>query len=118
MKEAQFILVVIDFKNESTVDSNFISTVLEKLRLGVYKNKSILISKHSLLVKMNSNDLNVYYLNPKYHIDEIFSELFEKEVNVSVSQNNLNIYCFPIAIEDFQDELQSFTKEIEYLKNT
>ena len=117
MKEAQFILVTIDYKMESYEDPKFIPLLLEKLRLDVYKNKSILISKHTLLVNMNHDDLNVYYLHPKYHIDNIFCEIQEKEGYLSVEQNDLNIYCFPIAVENFEDELSSFSKEIEYLNS-
>lgn len=35
MKTAEFILILIDYKNNSFEDSKFIPTVLEKLRLDI-----------------------------------------------------------------------------------
>ena len=118
MKDAQFVLVTIDYKIKSNEDQKFIPLLLEKLRLEVYLNKSLLISKNTLVVKMNHKDLDVHYLNPKYHIDNIYCELQEKDGYLLVEQKDINIYCFPINLKDFEDQLSEFNLEIEYLKAT
>lgn len=66
---------------------------------------------------MQHIDLNEHFLHPKYHIDNIICEKQNKEGYLSIEQKHLNIYCFPIIIEDFENELSSFSKEIEYLKS-
>ena len=117
MATSQFILVCIDYKNRTFSDDVFITTSLNMLRIGVFTNKSLLISKHTLLVKFNHTDLSNYYQNPKYHLQELFIKWKDTE-NHNYNFNNINIYCFPINLKDFEDQLSEFNLEIEYLKAT
>ena len=78
----------------------------------------MLISKQTLLVKLHEGDLDGYGSNPKYHIENIFIELAENEEYFAIDFNDFNIYCFPIDVKDFENELAPFKKEIDYFKKS
>jgi len=117
MKNLQFALVVIDYKVNTFENKSIIPLILEKLRLDIYRNQSLLISKQTLLVKLYKGDLDDYISNPKYHIEDIIIELEENEECFSIDFDDFNIYCLPINVDDFENELAPFQKEIKYLKN-
>ncbi len=117
MRDAQFTFVVIDYKTAKYENEKFIFTILEKLRTQIYLNRSLLISKQTLLVKLNAGDLGYNMSNPKYHIENIIIELSDNGLFIGTDLDDINIYCFPIDLNNFENELAPFKKEIEYLKN-
>lgn len=115
MKNTNYILAIFDTKLDCyNVDEVFIQAIIELLRTETFRNKSIQISKNTLLIRVFDVDFNSYPY-PKNQIDDSISELIQKEIFSYDDVKNLNIYCLPVNLKDIDSEVLNFEREIDYL---
>lgn len=115
MKNTNYTLAFFDNKLDcNDVDEDFIQAIIELLRTETFRNKSIQISKNTLLIRVFDVDFNSYPY-PNDQIDDAISELIHKKIFSYDDVKNLNIYCLPVNLKDIDSALLNFEREIDYL---
>jgi hypothetical protein len=110
----RYLILVFDYNLKQYDNESYIQEIIELLRTDTYRNKSIQISKQTLLIRVFDENMNSYPY-PKDLVDYAITDLIQEEVFSYADIANLNYYCLPTSLKDIEIQTRGFEREIEYL---
>ena len=107
-----YLLVFFDYEDDILGEESLIEDTIEHLHTIEYRNLSIKLSHHCLLIKTFEDELQSY----PYPFDIVDNVLVEQVRKFNLYQPKIAFYVLPVELESIEKNLIGLENEIMYLK--
>lgn len=95
-------------------NKQLIQATIQSLWNGIYKNRSIKLSPNTFLVRLFESDVSNFPY-PKDCVEDTLNEEWQKTEGIDYDLDRIKIYVVPVKLEDIENQLRIFEKEISYI---